>query len=240
MTPWRFGRGWSEAELRRQLDGLNGRPLSYDGPTELMTREHGWTIDGDHGSLGSEPVGPPKTDGPFSRARQAIVNYDFSDPSIVVGHFDPEAELVGRNMLLELKVMGLRFLTGVRVTQVRQEVEYDTTHFGFRYDTLQGHIEQGFEWFLLSKDHATGDIQFRIEAHWRLGTFPTRWSKLGFQLVGERYRTLWRHRAPERIRKLAWQPATSAPIAAPGELAHRGDESPQRTDPGLASGAGPH
>ena len=26
--------------------------------------------------------------------------------------------------------------------------------FGFRYDTLEGHIEQGFEWFLLQKRHA--------------------------------------------------------------------------------------
>ena len=28
----------------------------------------------------------------------------------------------------------------------------------FRYDTLEGHIERGYEWFLLTKDHATGGI----------------------------------------------------------------------------------
>ncbi len=133
-------------------------------------------------------------------------------------------------MLLELKVMGFRFLSGVRVRKVREGVEHDTSHFGFRYDTLAGHIERGFEWFLLTKDHATGEIDFRIEAHWRLGDFPSWWSRLGFLVIGNRYRAIWRHRAPERLRRLAHQPEAE-PIATPGTLAHRGDESPRRTDP---------
>ena len=133
-------------------------------------------------------------------------------------------------MLLEIKVLGFRFLSGVRVHGVREEYEHDTTYFGFRYDTLEGHIEQGFEWFLLTKDHATGGIHFRIEAHWRLGDFPNLWSKVGFKLIGEHYRTLWRHRAPERLRRIAHQPV-AAPVAAPGHLAHRGDEAPARTHP---------
>jgi len=231
VDPWRFGRGWSEAEMKAFLAALKDRPVNFDDPPEAMTVDRGWTVDGDTASLGTEPEGPPLIDGFFARARQAIINYDFSDPRIVVGHFDPEAPLNGRDMLLELRVLGFRFLGGVRVMDVREVVEHDTTLFGFRYDTLAGHIERGFEWFLLTKDHETGDIHFRIEAHWRLGDFPSWWSRLGFVVLGETYRRLWRHRAPERLRRLAHQPAATKPIAAPGALAHRGDETPRRTDP---------
>jgi uncharacterized protein (UPF0548 family) len=230
MALWRFGRGWSESEMKAYLAELADRPVNFSDPIETMTAEHGWTIDGDRASLGTEPEGPPQPDGFYTRARQAIVNYDFSDPSIVVGHFDPEADLLGRDMLLEIKVLGFRFLNGVRVMDIREEVEHDTTLFGFRYDTLEGHIERGFEWFLLTKDHATGDIHFRIEAHWRPGDFPSWWSRLGFLLFGDAFRRLWRHRAPERLRRLAHQPSAK-PLAAPGKLAHRGDETPRRTEP---------
>lgn len=195
-----------------------------------MTRENGWIIDGTDAEVASEPQGPPLADGPFARARQALINYDFSDPSIVMGHFDPTTPLPGRNILLELKVLGLRFLCGARVHEVREEQEHGTTHFGFRYDTLQGHMEQGYEWFLLTKDHETGGIHFRIQAHWRMGNFPSWWSQLGFRILGERYRELWRRRAPDRLRRLARQPVT-APVAEPGQLAHRGDETPRRTGP---------
>jgi uncharacterized protein (UPF0548 family) len=239
MARWRFGRGWSEAELRGYLDALRDRPVNFDDPPEAMIAERGWIIDGDNASLGSEPPGPPWPDGLFARARQGMIHYDFSDPRIVVGHFDPEAPLVGRNVLLEIRIWGLRFLGGVRVREVRDETERGTTSFGFRYDTLEGHLERGFEWFLLSKDHQTGDVHFRIEAHWRLGDFPTWWSRLGFRLVGGHYRTLWRHRAPERLRRLARQPAPANPVAPPGELAHRGDKAPQRTEPEPSGRASP-
>lgn len=216
--------------MRRDLAILRDRPVNFDVPAEEMTVANGWTVDGDSTTLGTEPEGPPVANGLFARARQAIIQYDFSDPRIVVGHFDPETPLKGRDMLLELKVLGFRFLAGVRVMDVREEVESHTTLFGFRYDTLEGHIERGYEWFLLTKDHQTGDVDFRIEAHWRLGDFPNLWSRIGFLLIGERYRTAWRHRAPKRLRDLAHKPATG-PVAEPGKLAHRGDETPQRTVP---------
>src|SRR3954468_22838709 len=69
MALYRFGRGWSEQELRAYLDALTGRAVNFDDPPETMTVDHGWTIDGDRASLGSEPEGPPLIDGPFARAR---------------------------------------------------------------------------------------------------------------------------------------------------------------------------
>ena len=228
--PYRFGRGFSETELRAMLDEMAERPVNFDEPPERMTIDHGWTVDGSHDHLGSEPEGSPTADGIFARARQGVLNYDFSDPKIVEAHYDPDIPALGRDMLLELKVLGFRFLGGCRVTEVRDEADSATTAFGFRYDTLAGHIERGFEWFLLTKDHQTGDVHFRIEAHWRLGDFPSWWSRLGFKLIGERYRRLWRHRAPERLRHLT-RKRVEHPVAEPGHLAHRGDPEPERTEP---------
>lgn len=227
--PYRYGRGWTEPELRRMLDELAERRVNVDEAPERMTPAHGWTIDGSHDHLGSESPGPPVRDGLFLRARQGVLHYDFSDPTIVEGHFDPDVPPVGRNMLLELKVLGFHFLGGCRVTEVRDEAEEGTSYFGFRYDTLEGHIERGFEWFLLTKDHATGEVHFRIEAHWKLGDFPSWWSRVGFRLIGEHYRRLWRRRAPDRLRRLARHPA-EVPIAPEGALAHRGHERPTRTE----------
>ena len=230
MTLWRIGRGWPEASLQAHLAELRGRRPNFDLPLEQMTSENGWTVDGADLSIGAEPPGPPLPDGPFARARQALINYDFSHPAIVVGHFDPRAPLLGRDMLLEIKVLLVRYLNGVRISAVRDESDEHRTSFGFRYDTLEGHIERGYEWFLLSKNHQSGQIRFRIEAHWQLGEFPNWWSRVGFWLLGARLRELWRRQAIIRLRRLARRPVT-APTAAPGRLAHRGDTSPRRTSP---------
>jgi len=216
--------------MKKYLAALADRRVSFDVPVDTMTEENGWTIDGSDDCLGYEPPGPPQPDGLFYGARQGLINYDFSDPRIVEGHFDPEAPFVGRNILLEIKIWGLRFLNGARVHSVRDEVGERGTLFGFRYDTLEGHIERGFEWFLLSKDHQTGEVRFKIEAHWQLGQFPNWWSKLGFKLIGERSRIRWRHEAPLRLKRVAHQPVGKA-VKEPGEeLAHRGDPTPQLTD----------
>lgn len=229
MALWRFGRGWPEPILKSYLKSYAKRRVNFNTPIAEMTAENGWHIDGSEARIGKEPPGPPVPAGFFERARQALINYDFSDPSIVVGHFDAASEFIGRNMLLEIKVFGLHFLSGVRVHSVREETAGNKTIFGFRYDTLDGHIERGMEWFLLTKDHDTGVIWFQIEAHWRLGQFPNWWSRLGFRLVGHYFRALWRHRAPKRLRRLAHQPVEKA-VAEPGELAHRGDPKPKRSD----------
>ncbi|MGZ3457591.1 MAG: DUF4126 family protein, partial [Archangium sp.] len=65
-----------------------------------------------------------------------------------------------------------------------------------------GHIEAGREWFLLSKDHRSGELRFHIKAAWREGRFPNWWSRLGFELVGRRYQRAWHHLAHLRLREL--------------------------------------
>jgi uncharacterized protein (UPF0548 family) len=231
MARWHFLGGWSETALRTYLDEVSHRRPNFDAEPGEMTRANGWTVDGCQALIGREPPGPPLADGPFARARSSVVHYDFSDPRIVVGHFDAEAPLLGRPMLLEMKLFGLRFLGGVRVASVSDEADERRTLFGFRYDTLEGHFEQGSEWFRLTKSHATGEVAFEIEAHWRLGSFPTWWARLGFLVLGGVVRALWRRLAVLRMRRLAHEPARGA-VAQGGNLAHRGDVTPRRTATG--------
>jgi uncharacterized protein (UPF0548 family) len=216
--------------MKRYLEALKDRPVNFDAPPNEMDEQTGWTVDGGEGSLGVETPGPPITDGLYERAKRGLINYDFSDPRIVEGHFDPALPFVGRNMLLELKVLGLHYLCGCRVHSVRDVTDDNRTVFGFRYDTLEGHIERGYEWFLLTKDHASGEVWFKIEAHWKLGSFPNWWSRLGFVLIGQWYRRRWRDNAPLRLREAAKHPI-AAPTADPGHLAHRGDPEPHLTQP---------
>jgi uncharacterized protein (UPF0548 family) len=171
-----------------------------------MTAEHGWTVDGDEQSLASEPPGPPLLDGPFARAKRAIIGYEFSDPRIVRGYFDHEAPLLGRDMLLEARPLGLRFLFACRVAEVRDEADERCTRFGWRYETLASHIEEGFEWFLLTKEHQSGEVRFRIEAHWRPSRSQPWWTRLGFLVVGEQIRKRWRRQAFRRLRRHAHRP----------------------------------
>lgn len=212
MTEWRALRGWSPEALRARVDAL-GTQRNFDAAEEEMTADRGWHHYYSEAVIAREPDGDER----FSRACSALANYQFSDPSIVVAHFDPKAPLLGRRILLEVKVLGLRYLCSALVSRVRDEPRA----YGFRYDTLHGHIEQGMEWFLLTKD-AQGDIRFRIEARWRQGELPNWWSRLGFQLLAGRYQRRWHVEAHRRLARLAHGEAASRPRRDRAGLTHQG------------------
>lgn len=220
MAEWRFGRGWSEAELAARLRDMEERPRGFTVEEEDMRAEDGWRAVRSEAAVARERPGEPEPDGAWARARDAVAAFRFSDPAIVVGHFRPDEPLEGRTLLLELKVLGLRYLCGARVTTVRSEAEPGRTLFGWRYDTLVGHIESGFEWFFLVKDHATGLVSFTIRARWRPGEFPNRWSRVGFDVLGPRQQERWHRHAHRRLAALA----RSSPSPLPGGrgLAHEG------------------
>lgn len=201
MAEWRFGRGWGAEELTARLLALEGLERNF-APSEPKTAERGWRSHVSETTVARERPGPPEPSGPFERARSAVAGYAFSDPAIVSARFDPTAPLEGRRMLLELKALGFRFLAGTVVSAVRQETTSTETVFGYRYDTLRGHIERGWEWFVLSKVHATGEVRFRINADWQPGEFPNRWSRIGFLLVGLRYQRRWVRRAHARLKRM--------------------------------------
>jgi hypothetical protein len=196
MAEWRIGRSWTVAEIAERLGHLHALGRNFPDPVDEIGPEHGWHGYYSESVIGRVAPGPPEEGGPFRRGCTAITDYAFSDPRIVIAHFDPDAALEGRRMLLEMRALRvLRYLGGVVVGAVRSEASEDESVFGFRYDTLEGHIEEGAEWFLLTKDHASGELRFRIEASWRPGQFPNWWSRLGFAVLGQHYQRVWHHRA---------------------------------------------
>jgi uncharacterized protein (UPF0548 family) len=199
LAEWRVARGWSDAEVAARLGALRDAACNFDTDPAALTSANGWRKHQSDAVVAEEAPGPPLPDGPFARGRVAVADYEFSDPSIVTGHFDRAAPLLGRDLLLEIKVLGLRYLCGARVGAVREEEVDDTVVFGFRYDTLDGHIETGSEWFLLTKSMATGAISFRIVARWRRGDFPNWWSRAGFSLLAPRYQRRWHYNAHHRL-----------------------------------------
>jgi uncharacterized protein (UPF0548 family) len=199
VAEWRLLRGWSEDELVARLRALDSANRNFaESPAELARRP-GWNQYRSEAVIAYERPGPPLADGYFARAKVAIANYEFSEPAIVLAHFDPRGPLLGRRILLEIRVLSLRYLCGVCVAAVEDEQGERASVFAFRYDTLEGHIERGAEWFILEKDHASGAVSFRIAAAWQPGDFPNGWSRLGFKLLARRYQLRWHRRAHRRL-----------------------------------------
>lgn len=193
VAEWRFGRGWPPGEIQRRLAALPRLPVTAaaaGGGARCWSRA----------IIALERPGPALPEGPFARACELVRGYEFSNPRIVRAHFDRDRPLPGRPMLLELRVLGLRFLAPVVVAEVRDRSGAGGTTWGFRYDTLDGHLEAGLEWFLVTKDHASGQVSFRIEATWREGQLPNWWSRLGFRWLAQRYQRAWHRLAHLRLR----------------------------------------
>jgi uncharacterized protein (UPF0548 family) len=76
-----------------------------------------------------------------------VRHYEFTDPHILRAMYRYDDELLGRDMLLKGRFFGLRFYLGVRVTRVIDETRGCGAGaervWGWRYQTLQGHLEQG-------------------------------------------------------------------------------------------------
>jgi len=225
VAEWRLGRGWSEGEIAERLAELHALRTSFDENEADMTPERGWNRYFSESILAREPPGEPVLDGPFRRAELATASYQFSDPAIVIGHFDAQSALLERRILLEMKAASfLRYLGGVVVQAVRSDATPQAYTFAFRYDTLSGHIERGWEWFTLTKRRASGEIQFRIEAAWLPGEFPNFWSRLGFHWLGPRYQERWHRAAHGRLFRIAHGGMTASPAVDAHAIAHTGPD----------------
>jgi uncharacterized protein (UPF0548 family) len=238
MVEWRFGRGWSDAELAERLSRARHSARNFSATLAEMTPEQGWTRHFSEATVAREPAGPPLPDGAFARAWPLLERYAFSDPRIVQGHFDPSTPLQGRVMLVEARVLGLRYLGPVTVAAVRNVTLPHRSERGFRYDTLDGHFERGSEWFIVAKDHASGDITFRIHAGWQRGQLPNWWSRLGFRLLSLRYQRAWHRLAHLRLRALLGS-VELEPIPRGARLVHQGPPLPGEPVEDAAAGPPP-
>jgi uncharacterized protein (UPF0548 family) len=188
------------------LQALHDRPLNFDPEGESFTSAVDWKVDDYSQPLPPEPPGAPLRGGTWERARELMREYAFADPRIVRAVHAPDSALKGRDILLELRFLGLRLPVGVRVARVMDETsEVDGREvrvWGWTYRTLQGHLEVGQMDYEVRKWADDGSVEFRIHVVSRPARIPNPIVRLGFRLFGRREQIRFAKRACERMAAL--------------------------------------
>ena len=193
--------------VQRRLAALADTPVNYDPASlDLADPPPGWHVDDRCQPLISEPPGEPERDGSWSIARRLIRGYEFADPSMVRAHYDTDAPLEGRTMLLELRALGLmRIYVGVRVADVYDEVRTEDGRrarvFGWAYRTLRGHVEEGQMDWMVWKWLDTGEVQFRVRAVSRPAPISNPFVRVGFWALRGHERALFLDSTDRRMRR---------------------------------------
>jgi hypothetical protein len=199
-------------DLDDRLRAIRGLPLNYDPAT--AGGEH-WHRDDYRRPLEPERPGEPEPGGSWRIACALSRAYAFSDPSLVEAHFDRDAPLEDREMLLVLHAAGLRLDVGVRVADVREEVTelggQPARLFSWSYRTLVGHVEAGQRDFEVWKRLETGEVEFRTHSLSRPAAVNPI-VQAGFRLLGRHKQAEFGRRACERMAVL-----TAAAAAAVAE-----------------------
>ena len=156
--------------------------------------------------LPPEPSGRPVEGASWEVARELMLAYQVADPGIVRATYRRDAPLAGRDMLLQIRWLGLRFHVGVRVGEVYDRtVEVDgqgARVFGWEYRTLEGHFEEGQMHYEVWKWPESGHVEFRLHAFSRAARSGPRLLRLGFRLVGRRNQVRFYQQICHRMRRL--------------------------------------
>lgn len=190
---WVFGRVDAERAWR-ELAGaeVNYRVAEVGGP--------GWNVDTHRKDLPAEHPGPPEPGGAWEQACRLVRSYEFSPPEIVRALFDPDAPLLGRDMLLEARFHGLHFYCGVRVTEVVDETrENGDRVWGWAYETLEGHLERGKVTYQVVKHRDTGRVEFVADSYSQGTPTLDRLTFLGWRVFGRRTQLRFYRRCGERL-----------------------------------------
>ena len=196
-----FGRTDVQAELVR----LREARVNYELDT-APTPSEGWNFDEYCRRLPSEPPGDPEPDGPFEVACRLVRDYEFADPSIIKAVWLPDSPLQARDMLLQGRFLFLRFLLGVRVSAVVDEVVEEDGHrlkiWGWCYRTLSGHLEAGEMCYRVVKVLDTGEVQFRVCRYVRSEAIPNPVVRLGWATFGRLMQIVFVRRSLRRMERL--------------------------------------
>jgi uncharacterized protein (UPF0548 family) len=191
--------------VAERLAALRGKGLNYD-PDAPHPPEQGWRIDDYREPLPREAPGPPEDDGPFAIAQTLLRDYRVADPAIVRVHYDEQAPLEGRDMLLELRFLCFRTYAGCRVGEITDETRAVAGRpvrvWGWPYRTLEGHVEQGEMAWEIWKWLDTGELEFRIHSYSRLTDAANPFTRLGVRLIGQRQRRRYLSSACRRLAQL--------------------------------------
>ena len=195
-------------DIERRLAALAHTPVNYDpGALDVERPPAGWNVDRRCQPLPAEPPGDPVPEGSWEIASRLIRGYEFADPSVVRAHYDPSRPLEGREMLLELRTLGVvRIYVGVRVVSVYDEQrrvgERAARVFGWAYRTLEGHVEEGQMDWQVWKWIDTGEVQFRVHAVSRTAHIANPVVRIGFWVLRDHERTLFLDSTDRRMRVL--------------------------------------
>lgn len=191
-----------------QIAALEHLAFNFDATkTKELNRADGWHIDTHSIMLGEEPPGAPTPHGFFAKAKEIIRYYKFPDPSLIEGIYQPEAPLLGRNMLLKAKFLGMTFYLGTRISQVIETEKPLTSGgqesvWGYVYSTLKGHFEMGSMQFSVHKDERTGEVSFHIEAYSKPDRIANPFYRLGFKIFGRSLQKRFAKSSLDRMRQL--------------------------------------
>lgn len=192
----------------RRLAALGGAELNFTLlPPGDYTPEHGWHADAVSQPLPAETPGDPAPRGSWEVAQRLLEQYRMADPALVRATWDADAPLLGRDMLLELRLYRLLSVhAGVRVTRVWHETRVrdgrEERVFGFEYATLTGHVEKGRMDYEVCKRLDDGAVDFRLHAHSRPSGDGPPWVRLGFRLFGRREQLRFYARCCDRMARL--------------------------------------
>ncbi|AEA25309.1 DUF1990 domain-containing protein [Pseudonocardia benzenivorans] len=210
--------------LVTELDRLAELAVNYDeSEAPRGPDDPDWHVDVASAQLGTEPPGDPVPGGIFESACVLVRDYEFSDHRLIRGVFRPADELLGRNMLLEGRFLFLRFYLGVRVTAVvdgtRECPDGPQRVWGWTYQTLDGHLEQGKLTYEVVKDLTTGVVCFRLDAYSRRAPIENPVLRTGFQVFGRRTQLDFYRRVGQRMHDLLAAHEAGAPLPHPARLA---------------------
>jgi uncharacterized protein (UPF0548 family) len=218
-VPWpEFGR--PRGDEPTAVAALGERDYNFDpSRRDEYTPENGWHIDDYGQKLPAEAPGPPEPDGPWEIARRLMRHYEFANPRRVRAFWPAGAPLAGRNMLLVVRFWGMRFRSGVRISDVvDEEREFEGRRarvWGWGYRTLQGHLESGQMDYSVWKWLDTGEVEFHIHAVSRRARVRNPITQLGFRIFGRREQVDFARYAAQRMGELTRAVLERGPEAEP-------------------------
>ena len=201
----REGRLYRDSALSA-LRALGDLDVNYPETGHAPTAEAGWHFDTLVRPLPPEPAGPPVPGSSWETACRLVRDYQFAEPRILRSVYDATDPLPGRNMLLEGRFYGLRFDMGVRVTSVTDDThgsgETARRVWGWGYQTLQGHLEEGELTYEVVKHLHTGAVDFVITGYSRRAPIRNPLIRFGFRLFGRLTQRRFYTRSGKRLHRL--------------------------------------
>lgn len=202
------------AEAAATLHALTERGINYSG-TPPHPPAAGWHVDSERRTLAAEPPGAPVPGGAWEIACRLVRDYQFADPRILRALFRADEELLGRNMLLEGRFAGLCFDMGVRVTSVVDETRGSGVDerqvWGWGYQTLEGHLEQGELVYEVIKHLHAGTVEFLISGYSRRAAIDNPLIRTGFRVFGRRTQRRFYRESLHRLGRLTRSELHGAP-----------------------------